>query len=405
MQLHTTPLKNVAIGIYDGPHATPKESDNGPIFLGIKNVTADGRLDLSEIRHVAEEDFARWTRRVTPQKDDLVFSYEATLHLYARIPDNFLGCLGRRMALIRPDIEKIDPRFFHYYLLSPRWREKMEAITIIGATVNRIPLTLVPDVEVSIPDLATQTRIADILSAYDELIENNGRRIALLEQATRELYREWFVRLRFPGHEHVKIIDGVPEGCEMKALRDICLLRAGNVFKPNYQGQTRGDLPFIKVRDFNAPGNCLAVTVADNWVSQTDSDSFKGRPFPPGTVVFAKIGEAIRQNRVRLLVRDTLIDNNLMGAIPRGVSSAFLYCLLSNYDLANTASGAAVPFLSAGVLNAIPFLAPSPKIDIAFSEHIDGLLTQIQVLQHQSTQASHARDLLLPHLMNGTIPV
>ena len=88
----------------------------------------------------------------------------------------------------------------------------MDAITISGATVNRIPLTKLPDTEVSFPELNEQVAIADILAAYDDLIENNRQRIALLEETARLLYREWFVHFRFPGHEHVKIADGIPDG-------------------------------------------------------------------------------------------------------------------------------------------------------------------------------------------------
>jgi hypothetical protein len=150
----SVPIKDFALGIFDGPHATPKPSEQGPVFLGIKNVTEDGRLDFSEVRHVSEAEFEAWTRRVTPKQDDIVFSYEATLHRYARIPDNFLGCLGRRMALVRPNIEKVDPKFLHYYFLSPIWKAKMDAITIIGATVNRIPLTIFPNVKVDFPGLS-----------------------------------------------------------------------------------------------------------------------------------------------------------------------------------------------------------------------------------------------------------
>lgn len=80
------PIKELYEGLYDGPHATPKPSDGGPVFLGIKNVTDDGTLDLNDIRHIAEEDFATWTRRVEPQANDLVFTYEATLNRYALIP-------------------------------------------------------------------------------------------------------------------------------------------------------------------------------------------------------------------------------------------------------------------------------------------------------------------------------
>src|ERR1039458_9205917 len=100
------PIRDFALGIYDGPHATPKESSDGAVFLGIKNITDDGRLDMSEIRHVSEQELPRWTRRVNPQAGDVVLTYEATLHHYAIIPDGFRGCLGRRVALIRPDPKK-----------------------------------------------------------------------------------------------------------------------------------------------------------------------------------------------------------------------------------------------------------------------------------------------------------
>ena len=104
------PIKDYCLGIYDGPHATPKEADDGPIFLGIKNFTDDGALNLAEIRHVSEEEYPRWTRRVVPQMGDVVFTYEATLHRYAIIPEGFHGCLGRRVALVRPNPKIIDSR-------------------------------------------------------------------------------------------------------------------------------------------------------------------------------------------------------------------------------------------------------------------------------------------------------
>src|SRR5437016_6189325 len=106
----TVPIKHIYCALYDGPHATPKPSHEGPIFLGIGNLTDDGHLNLTEIRHIAEEDFPKWTKRVTPLPGDIVFTYEATLNRYAIIPKGFRGCLGRRLALIRPNKERVDTR-------------------------------------------------------------------------------------------------------------------------------------------------------------------------------------------------------------------------------------------------------------------------------------------------------
>ena len=95
------PVEELVEGVYDGPHATPKPSETGPVFLGIKNFTGTS-LDLANIRHINEEDWPRWTKRVTPQTNDIVFTYEATLGYFALIPDWLRCCLGRRIALIRP---------------------------------------------------------------------------------------------------------------------------------------------------------------------------------------------------------------------------------------------------------------------------------------------------------------
>jgi type I restriction enzyme S subunit len=220
------PIADVMAEFHDGPHATPKPANSGPVFLGIKNITPDGRLNLSTIRHIEESDFARWTRRVMPQPDDIVFTYEATLHRYALIPAGFRGCLGRRLALIRPCRDVADPRFLHLLLRGPEWRRTVEDRVISGATVDRVPLIDFPTFPISIPALHVQQRIAAVLAAFDELIEINERRIELLEELARSLYREWFVRFRFPGHLQTSLVEGelgpIPEGWRVLPLGDIC---------------------------------------------------------------------------------------------------------------------------------------------------------------------------------------
>jgi type I restriction enzyme S subunit len=125
--------------IFDGPHATPKTVAQGPIFLGISNIS-DGLLDLSNTRHLTEDDFCRWTKRVTPCSGDVVFSYETRLGQAARIPKGLRCCLGRRMGLLRAKKEKISPATLLYCYLSPTFQETIRSRTIHGSTVNRIPL-------------------------------------------------------------------------------------------------------------------------------------------------------------------------------------------------------------------------------------------------------------------------
>lgn len=163
-------IGDVYEGLYDGPHATPPTSDDGAIFLGISNITKDGHIDLSDIKYINENDLPKWTKRVTPKGGDIVFSYEATLNLYAIIPDDFWGCLGRRMALIRPDETKAHGKYLYYYFFSEEWRSTVSSHIITGATVDRIPIAKFPKFIISLPPMEKQHKIANILSNYDDLM-------------------------------------------------------------------------------------------------------------------------------------------------------------------------------------------------------------------------------------------
>ncbi len=164
------PIKDTYDGLYDGPHATPPPSADGPIFLGIGNVTEKGQLDLSSVRHIAEEDFAKWTKRVTPDAGDIVFTYEATLNRYALIPQGFRGCLGRRLALIRARSIPGMNRYLFLYFFSENWRSVIAKNTLSGATVDRVPLSRFPEFPVCLPpheivasfDTVAQPMIAQI---------------------------------------------------------------------------------------------------------------------------------------------------------------------------------------------------------------------------------------------------
>ena len=373
----TAPIRDFTVGVYDGPHATPKPSNAGPIFLGIKNVTVDGRLDLENIRHVSETEFPRWTRRIKPQKNDIVFSYEATLHRYARIPDGFEGCLGRRMALVRPDRKKVDPRFLHYYFLSPVWRAKMDAITISGATVNRIPLTKFPDTEVSLPELNEQVAIADILAAYDDLIENNRRRIALLEEAARLLYREWFVHFRFPGHEHVKITDDLPEGWEYRAVGQIADLKYGKSLKQ--ENRIKGPFP---------------VYGSSGIVGYHEAALVEG----PGIVVGRKgnVG-SVYWSPVSFWPIDTVYF------IPKEHIDFWLYLALPSAGFQNTDAG--VPSLNRDFAYSRNLIFPPTRLRRLFNEIVEPIFSQCTTLEDYNQKLAQTRNLLLPRLMSGQLAV
>lgn len=169
-------------------------------------------------------------------------------------------------------------------------------------------------------------------------------------------------------------------------LGEICEFRAGSVFKPALQGKASGDFPFVKVSDMNLPANAVRIQVANNWVSCEDVTELKARPLPPGTVIFAKIGEALRQNRLRQLTRDTLIDNNMMGAIPSEdkVDPHYFYYALSQFDFADIAQGTALPYLTVAALSTLTLDVPPISEQRAIAHILGTLDDKIELNRRQN---------------------
>ncbi|MCB9512902.1 MAG: restriction endonuclease subunit S [Candidatus Latescibacteria bacterium] len=393
------PIKDFCLGIYDGPHATPREADDGPVFLGIKNITDSGGLDLTEIRHVSEQEYPRWTRRVVPQAGDVVFTYEATLHRYAIIPEDFRGCLGRRVALVRPDPERADSRYLLYYFLSQAWRRVVESNVITGATVDRVPLERFPDFPASLPELRLQTRIADILSAYDDLIEDNRRRMALLEEAARQLYREWFVRLRFPGHEHTRITNGLPEGWERKTLGDLCE-EVRETVKPE---SLDSDTPYIGLQ--HMPRRSISLS---EWGMATEVTSSKHR-FREGEILFGKIRPYFHKVGVALV--DGIASSDAIVIRPNDVKQRGFVLMTVSSDpfVAVTAQtmreGSKMPRADWMQMQAYPTPLPPDGLLGSFESAIQSVVEQLKLLTFANQKLRAARDLLLPRLMSGEIAV
>jgi type I restriction enzyme S subunit len=160
--------------IYDGPHATPKLVEHGPIFLGISNLT-NGLLDLSETAHVTDEDFAKWTRRVTPSAGDVVFSYETRLGQAAIIPEGLKCCLGRRMGLLRPKDGRATGFVLLQAYLAAEFQETIRQRTIHGSTVDRIPLKEMGAFPIRLPEGEARQQLAALLLPMRSRVEHNQR--------------------------------------------------------------------------------------------------------------------------------------------------------------------------------------------------------------------------------------
>lgn len=256
---------------------------------------------------------------------------------------------------------------------------------------------------ISLPDLPTQQRIAGILSAYDDLIENNRRRIGLLEQAARLLYREWFVHLRFPGHETAKIVDGLPEGWNRGIIADLFDTSSGGTPSRKNDGFFGGNINWLKTQELE---NCF-IFETDEKITEDGLKHSSAKMFPENTVIVAMYGATIGQ--LAVLAQPSSTNQACCALLPKRAPDDYLfaYCLMehSAKALKDLGQGAAQNNVSQQVIRAMEIVIPSNSVLDTFNASILDNFQQRRNLQAQNIKLTRARDLLLPRLMDGRIPV
>lgn len=373
-------LNDVCEFIVDCLHATAPTQEEGYPLIRTPNI-GRGRLILADVYRVSEDTYKEWTRRAVPQANDLVLAREAPAGNVAVIKDGQTVCLGQRTVHLRPDPNQIDSDFLCYFLLTP-FQQGLLLANETGATSKHVNMSDIRRFPLgNLPSLEVQRRIGQTLSAYDDLIENNRRRIQLLEEAARLLYREWFVHLRFPGHEHVAVVDGVPEGWEKKTLGELLTLQRGF------------DLPLSQRKEGSFP--IYASTGINGFHSEAKAVGpgvVTGRSGTLGTVMYVP-GDFWPLNTT-LWVKEF-----------KKVGPHFAVHLLDNLHLEQYNGGVAVPTLNRNDVHRIEVLSPSGLLLQLFEEHVSALEKQKTILWRTNEQAGAARDLLLPRLMNGDLTV
>lgn len=337
---------------------------------------ADGSVDASTVARVTEETAMRLSRHQLRPRS-IVLPRRGEITKRALVRDDQEGWLcGTGCLQIVVEGTALVPEYLYYYMEQEhvvRWLEQHA----VGTTMLNLSAAIVSELPVQYPPPNVQQRIADILSAYDDLIENNRRRMALLEDAARQLYREWFVRLRFPGHEHTPITNGVPEGWERGLLGNQVTLNYGKALKAD----TRTDGPFPVYGSSGAIGTHEKALVS-----------------APGIVV----GRKGNVGSVFWCPKDYWpIDTVYF--IDAETSNLWLYYALQNMRFIST--DVAVPGLNRDFAYSRPLLVPEQRILREFLETAAPLHEQITKLDEMNDKLRAARDLLLPRLMSGEIAV
>lgn len=295
----------------------------------------------------------------------------AILGIDACFPDSVIG--------FSADPQHADTRFVKY-LFDAKIKRHAQQFSQ-GATQDNLSQEKLLSLEFAVPGVAEQKRIADVLSTYDDLIENNRQRMALLEESARLLFREWFVSLRFPGHEHTRITDGVPEGWERVPLENVLLLQRG--FDLPSQARQKGEVPIY------------GSTGVLGYHSSAKASA-------PGVVT----GRSGTLGDVQYVVEDYWPLNTALWVKEfKKVPPLFALFLLREMDLKQYNGGSSVPTLDRKTVHKVEILLPSRLLLSSFDEFAAGIFTQIKNLNLQNQKLRTARDLLLPRLMSGEIAI
>ena len=287
-----------------------------------------------------------------------------------------------------------DPDYIYYLARSPVIREPAIKSMTGASGRQRAQKIVVENTSIRVPELQEQRRIASILSAYDDLIENNQRRIQLLEQSAQLLYKEWFGLLRFPGHEHVNITDGVPEGWEKKPLGEIADITMGQSPKSIYYNEDGNGLPFHQgVTNFGI-----------RFPSHQKYCTMQNRLAESGDILFsvrAPVG------RINIAPDKIIIGRGLAAIRSRTGQQNFLFYALKNWFFKEDimGSGAIFAAITKKDLHEVELLQTSDRVAEMFMEHVVPIDLQIEKLHQSNEQLTQARDVLLPRLMNEVVGV
>ena len=318
------------------------------------------------------------------------------------LEEGFHGCLGRRMALIRPNEEKIDGKFLYYYFFSDGWRRVISENTVVGATVDRIPLIRFPDFPVSYPPMEEQKAIAAMLSDYDRLIENNQKQIKLLEEAAQRLYKEWFVDLRFPGYENTKIVDGVPEGWSRKSFSEVVTVMSGGTPKTDVKDYYAGTIPFYTPKD--SDGSFFAFNTV-NHISQLGLKNCNSQYYPAGTVIITARGTV---GKTAILAVPMAMNQSCYALKCDSLHSPYYLFFALNKEvdrLRVMANGGVFNTIIVKTFDHISIFIPTSAVLELFNLTVSPIMEQIKTKMKQNTSLKEARDRLLPKLMNGELEV
>jgi len=376
-------------------------------MASVKDLTPFG-INIESCRKISEQDFKELVRQnCQPKLDDVLIAKDGAtaLDTVCEFKQNLDVVLLSSVAILRPDTKKIIPGFLRYYLDCNTTREYLKNGFITGAAIPRVVLEDFKRAKIKLPPLPTQRKIAAILSAYDDLIENNTRRIKILEEMAQALYREWFVHFRFPGHDKVQMVDSplgrIPEGWEVKKVSDAIIIN------PKTKVPKQGMKPFITMDNLST--NSMIIE------SYNYKDSNSGSKFKNGDTLFARITPCLENGKtgfVQLLPDDVLAIGSTEFIVLRSKTliPELVYLIARSeafreHAIKSMSGATGRQRVRENCFDNFLIVQPEENILRQFHDIVSLIFENVHILSCKNISLRSIRDLLLPKLVSCEIDV
>jgi type I restriction enzyme S subunit len=402
-------LKDIATKIGSG--STPTGGNESYKTSGISLIRSMNVYDfVFEYNGLAfiDDEQANKLKNVTVETNDILLNITgASVARCCMVPDDVLPArVNQHVSIIRVDRFKANPQYVLFFLNSPSYKSYLLGLSASGATREALTKEAIEGLKIPLPPLPIQTKIASILSAYDELIENNKQRIKLLEEMAEEIYKEWFVRFRFPGYESTKFfneqgkevphgtVGALPEGWENSRLQSVCEFQMGQSPPSEFYNEEEIGLPFHQgVTNFN-----------DRFPNHITYCTDLKRIANEGEILLsvrAPVG------RINIATTQLVIGRGLCSVTHKGKLDNYCYYLLKDVfrEEDSFGNGAVFNAVSKNDLLRIKTIRPTIEVAKKFQEFVKPMDDEIRILSDKNQLLQQTRDLLLPRLISGKLSV
>jgi type I restriction enzyme S subunit len=385
--------------VRDGTHDTPKRTNSGYRLVTSKHIK-NGQINSDEGYFISEEDFNKINERSLVEQWDVLMSMIGTIGEAAIVKDQPKYAI-KNVALFKCG-DELKAKWLYYFLCSPEGKGQLFS-NQKGASQQFISLTQLRNLQIPIRDQSTMKKITDILSAYDDLIENNQKQIKLLEEAAMRLYKEWFVKLRFPGHENTKIVDGVPERWRLTRVKRMGQVITGKTPSTAIVENYGEDIPFVKIPDMHGVIYPLKTEVK---LSERGANTQKNKFLPPKSIMVSCIATV----GLVCITHEVCQTNQQINSIVLNDEDHLYYMFFKMKGIKSLlegvgSNGATMTNVNKTKFENIELLKPENEILKKFNNLVEPFFSNILALSKQNEKLKEARDKLLSKLMSGEIEV